>query len=358
MKFVDEATVRVEAGHGGRGCLSFRREKFIQFGGPDGGDGGDGGSVILECDASLNTLIDFRYQRLLRAKNGQPGSGNQRSGRSGEDLVVRVPSGTVVHDADTGETIGDLTHPGERLVVARGGAHGLGNLRFKSSTNRSPRRTTPGYPGEARNLRLEMRLLADVGLLGMPNAGKSSLVRKVSAARPRVADFPFSTLHPSLGVVDVGIGASFVIADIPGLISGAAEGAGLGSRFLRHLSRNRMLLHLLDASDVDPGRDPVAEFRAVEAELRLYSEDLYARPRWLVLNKLDLLPPEARDARVQALTAAIGWQGEVAAISALTGQGCRELMQRVHAALVASQADEVPEPAPAPQDLEPESRDE
>lgn len=336
MKFVDEATIRVEAGRGGDGCLSFRREKFIPLGGPDGGDGGDGGCVTLEADPGLNTLVDFRYQRHFRAKNGQPGMGNQRTGKSGADLLIRVPVGTVVHDEDTGECIGDLATAGQRLVVARGGVHGLGNQRFKSSTNRAPRKITRGRIGESRELRLELRLLADVGLLGLPNAGKSSLLRKVSAARPRVADFPFSTLHPGLGVVQIGPGRSFVIADIPGLVRGAADGAGLGARFLRHLARTRMLLHLVDISDLDPGRDPVDEVHAVEGELDRYGEDLAIRPRWLVCNKIDLVPRDERDARVRALVAALGWRGEVAVISALAGTGCDELMHRVHAALAAA----------------------
>ncbi|MGE0386725.1 MAG: Obg family GTPase CgtA [Gammaproteobacteria bacterium] len=329
MKFVDEATIRAEAGKGGDGCMSFRREKFVPFGGPDGGDGGDGGDIWLECDPALNTLVDFRYQRIFRAGNGANGMGSQCTGRRGEDRVIKVPLGTVVCDDDTGETIGDMDRAGLRIVVARGGAHGLGNTRFKSSVNRAPRQTTKGKPGEARNLHLELRLLADVGLLGMPNAGKSSLVRKVSAARPRVADYPFSTLHPSLGVVEVSLGTSFVIADIPGLIRGAADGAGLGSRFLRHLSRTRMLLHLLDASTFDPTRDPIDEFRAVEHELQLYSEALYRQPRWLVLNKIDLLPEPERRARIDGIVAGLGWTGPVHVVSALTGEGCRELMLAV-----------------------------
>lgn len=333
MKFVDEVQIEVQAGRGGDGCVSFRRERFIPRGGPDGGDGGDGGSVWLEADRALGTLADFRHRRRFRAGNGQPGMGRQRSGRAGEDLIVKVPVGTVVRDAGTGETLGDLDRPGVRLLVARGGGHGLGNVHFKSSTNRAPRRRTPGMPGEGRALRLELRLLADVGLLGMPNAGKSSLLRQVSAARPRVAEYPFSTLYPVLGVVEVAAGAGFVLADIPGLIRGAADGAGLGARFLRHLSRTRMLLHVLDASDLDPQRDPVEEVRAVEAELGRYSEALARRPRWLVLNKIDQLPPERRRARIAALIEALGWDAPVQAVSALTGEGCRQLVERVYEAL-------------------------
>jgi len=338
MKFVDEASIRVVAGRGGDGCLSFRRERFIPRGGPDGGDGGDGGSVYLEAREGLNTLVDFRHRRLFRAENGRPGMGNQRSGRAGADLLIPVPVGTLVTDADSGEAIGDLSVAGARLLVARGGGHGRGNVHFKSSTNRAPRQTTRGRDGEARDLELELRLLADVGLLGLPNAGKSSLLRQVSAARPRIADYPFSTLHPGLGVVALGAGSSFVIADIPGLVRGAADGAGLGSRFLRHLERTRMLLHLLDASGSDPGRDPVDEFHAVEGELARYGARLARRPRWLVFNKIDLLPAGQRQARVDALVAAIGWDGPVFAISALTGEGCRVLVQRVFARLAADAA--------------------
>ena len=328
MKFVDEVTIRVEAGKGGNGCLSFRREKFVPRGGPDGGDGGDGGSVWLVVDEGLNTLVDFRYERLFRAGHGEPGGGAQCSGRNGEDIRIRVPEGTLVFDVDTGELLGDLVRHGDRLLVARGGQHGLGNTHFKSSTNRAPRRTTPGQPGEARDLRLEMRLLADVGVMGMPNAGKSSLIRAVSAARPKVADYPFSTLYPSLGVVRTGPLQSFVIADVPGLIAGAAEGAGLGIQFLRHLQRTRLLLHMIDISGFE-GRDPADDFRTVEAELRKYSEHLHARERWLVLNKIDLVPEAERGAHCQAVVAAIGWTGPVFPISALTGAGCQELARRI-----------------------------
>lgn len=333
MKFVDEATIRVEAGSGGPGCMGFRREKFIPFGGPDGGDGGDGGSVYLQGDEGLNTLVDFRYQRQFRAENGQPGMGDQKTGRSGEDFSIRVPLGTRVFDADTGELIGDVTAAGQRLLVAGGGAHGLGNLRFKTSTNRAPRKTTPGKPGEARNLRLELQLLADVGLLGLPNAGKSTLIRALSAARPKVADYPFTTLYPGLGVVRTGPDQSFVIADIPGIIEGAAEGAGLGIRFLKHLSRTRLLLHLVDLAPADPGADPAADIATVVRELEKYSAELGQRERWLVLNKIDLLAEEEQRRRRDDILHRSEWRGPVFAISAASGAGCRELASAVQSRL-------------------------
>jgi GTP-binding protein len=325
MKFVDEAKIRVEAGKGGNGVASFRREKYIPRGGPDGGDGGDGGSVILRADANLNTLIDFRYTRLYRAEHGEAGHGRQCTGKGGEDLYIRVPVGTAVYDIDTEELIGDLTTEGELLTVAKGGVHGLGNIHFKSSTNRAPRQCTPGTPGEVRELRLEMKVLADVGLLGMPNAGKSTLLRTVSAARPKVADYPFTTLYPNLGVVRVGQDSSFVIADIPGLIEGAAEGAGLGTRFLKHLSRTRILLHLVDIMPVDQS-DPVESVLKIVAELERYSPELAALPRWLVLNKIDTLGEDERDAHCQKIVAALGWQQPVYRISALSGEGTKTLM--------------------------------
>ncbi len=333
MKFVDEVTIHVAAGSGGDGSASFRREKFIPFGGPDGGDGGSGGSVWLEADEGLNTLADFRHVRRYRAERGQNGMGWQRTGKSADDVIITVPVGTVVFEQDTGEELGDLTHHGERLLVAKGGRGGLGNLHFKSSTNRAPRQTTSGKPGEERNLRLELRVLADVGLLGMPNAGKSTLIRAVSAARPRVADYPFTTLHPNLGVVSVGPHQSFVMADIPGVIEGAAEGAGLGLRFLKHLERTRILVHLVDAVPHDPEQDPVEDMRRLVGELERFSPELAARERWLVLNKLDLLPEDERESWKQELVAAMGWQGPVYAVSGLTGAGtdalCRELMARL-----------------------------
>jgi GTP-binding protein len=328
MKFVDEVTIQVQAGKGGNGCLSFRREKFVPRGGPDGGDGGDGGSVYLQVDKGLNTLVDFRYERRFHAQNGQPGEGGQRNGRKGEDLYVRVPIGTLVFDANTAELIGDLVNAHDTLMVAKGGAHGLGNAHFKSSTNRAPRRITKGEPGEVRDLRLELRLLADVGVVGLPNAGKSSLIRSVSAARPRVAEYPFSTLYPSLGVVRTGPGQSFVIADVPGLIEGASAGAGLGIQFLRHLQRTRLLLHLLDVAAAQESRDPVEDFKTVDRELHNYSEDLHRRERWLVLNKIDMIPAEERERAVAVIVAGIGWRGEVYPISALTGEGCELLMHR------------------------------
>lgn len=329
MKFVDEASIQVKAGDGGSGCVSFRREKFIPFGGPDGGDGGDGGSIWLVADSNVNTLVDFRYTRSFRAQRGDNGAGNNCTGRSGEDLVVPVPVGTVVHDEDTEEVIGEVLEAGQRLLVAKGGFHGLGNTRYKSSTNRAPRRSTPGTPGEARRLRLELRLLADVGLLGLPNAGKSTFIRAVSAARPKVADYPFTTLHPQLGVVSVGEFRSFVLADIPGLIEGASEGSGLGTRFLRHLSRTRLLLHLVDAQPIDPAQEPVHAVRVIEEELRKFSEELGERERWLVINKLDLLPEEEREPWCRRLVDELGWTGRWFGVSAISGTGTRALCEQV-----------------------------
>lgn len=324
MKFVDEARIIVAAGKGGDGCLSFRREKFIPFGGPDGGDGGDGGSVYLEANSHINTLIDFRFQKQFQAKGGASGEGCLRRGKSADDLILRVPVGTVIYDNDTEELIGDLVEHDQRICVARGGFHGIGNARFKSSINRAPRQTTPGKPGEERELRLELKLLADVGLLGFPNAGKSTLINKVSNARPKIADYPFTTLHPNLGVVRVGDEQSFVIADIPGLIEGAAEGAGLGVQFLRHLTRTHFLLHLVDILPVD-GLSPLDAIRAIVGELEKYSDELAAKPRWLVFNKIDLLPREEADAIIQDTTKALNWAGPVYAISAVDGEGTKQL---------------------------------
>ena len=349
MKFVDEALITVHAGNGGDGCLSFRREKFVPRGGPDGGDGGDGGSVLLEVDSGLNTLVDFRFKRLFRASHGLAGQGSERIGKSADDLVIRVPEGTLVYDADTEELIGDLIGHGTRLVVARGGFHGLGNTRFKSSVNRAPRRTTPGTPGEERSLRLELKLLADVGLLGLPNAGKSTLIRAVSAARPKVADYPFTTLIPNLGVVRLGLEQSFVIADIPGIIEGAAEGAGLGLRFLKHLERTRLLLHLLDISGFDPERDPVIDFETISAELESFDEQLATRPRWVVLNKLDVVDDSIAD-ECEARLREHGWDGAVYRISAVTGLGCDELMWAIFHWLT--------EVAESPEDVDEEEDDE
>jgi GTP-binding protein len=347
MKFVDEATIRVEAGNGGNGSASFRREKFIPRGGPDGGDGGDGGSVILVADEGLNTLIDFRSRRVFRAERGQDGMGRNRTGRSGRDLLVRVPVGTRVGDVDTGEEIGDLTAQGQRLCVARGGRHGLGNVHFKSSTNRAPRRTTSGTAGEQRHLHLQLILLADVGLLGMPNAGKSSLIARVSSARPKVADYPFTTIHPNLGVVSLPGDRSFVIADIPGLIEGAAEGAGLGTRFLKHLARTRLLLHLVDLAPLDEAVDPVEEVRRVERELERFGGGLAARERWLVLNKIDRLDDQALRARRERVVEGLGWEGPVYAVSALDGAGTAELTADLMDRLEALGREQAPEEEPA-----------
>jgi GTP-binding protein len=333
MKFVDEATIKVQAGNGGRGMVSFRREKFIPFGGPDGGDGGTGGSVWLVAKQGINTLADFRYQRSFKAANGEPGGSADCSGRGGGDLEVAVPVGTVIYDEETEETLGDLAVEGQRLLVAKGGRGGLGNQHFKSSTNRTPRKATPGYPGEKRELRLELKLLADVGLLGLPNAGKSTLISVVSAARPKVADYPFTTLHPNLGVVYVGEHQSFVMADIPGVIEGAAEGAGLGIRFLKHLQRTRLLLHLVDIAPPDPDADPVKDARSIAAELKKFSPELAQRERWLVLNKIDLLPPADAEKRCKDIVRRLRWKGPVYRISGATRQGtqelCRDIMRRI-----------------------------
>jgi GTP-binding protein len=329
MKFIDEADVRVEAGSGGRGCVSFRREKFVPRGGPDGGDGGDGGSVYLIAREGVNTLADFRVKRRFRAESGRGGSGKDMHGKAGADLYVEVAKGTEVHDLDTGEKLGDLTRDGDQLLVAKGGQGGRGNTRFKTSVNRAPRQFDVGEAGESRHLKLALKLLADVGLLGAPNAGKSTLTRAVSAARPKVADYPFTTLHPQLGVVRVDTDRSFVVADIPGLIEGAAAGAGLGIQFLKHLERTRLLLHIVDACAELSGGDAAATYRAVEGELGQYSDALAELPRWLVLNKLDLLPPEQRQKRTAALVKKLKWTGPVYGISALTADGTKRLVQDV-----------------------------
>ncbi|MGH8634916.1 MAG: Obg family GTPase CgtA [Burkholderiales bacterium] len=326
MKFVDEAIIEVHAGKGGDGVASFRREKFVPRGGPDGGDGGRGGSLYAVADRNLNTLIDYRYARIHRAQHGENGRGSDQYGKSAPDIVLRVPVGTVVSDLETGEAIADLDRDGTRVPVARGGAGGLGNLHFKSSVNRAPRQFTRGAEGEHRRLKLELKLLADVGLLGMPNAGKSTLIRAISAARPKVADYPFTTLIPSLGVVRVDINRSFVLADIPGLIEGAAEGAGLGLQFLRHLVRTRLLLHLVDIAPLDAGTDPAREARAIVQELRKYDETLYRKPRWLVLNKIDLIPAGERERAVKRFLRNYRWKDKCFIISALTGEGCRDLV--------------------------------
>jgi GTP-binding protein len=327
MRFVDEATIKIQAGHGGRGAVSFRREKFIPFGGPDGGDGGKGADVYLVGVAGINTLADFRYQRAFRAPNGQPGGSADCTGAGGKDIEVEVPIGTVIVDEETQEQLGDITYPGQRILIAKGGKGGWGNARFKSSTNRTPRKAMPGLPGEKRDLRLEMKVMADVGLLGLPNAGKSTLIRAVSAAKPKVADYPFTTLHPNLGVVSVGVHRSFVMADIPGLIEGAAEGAGLGIRFLKHLQRTRVLLHLVDINPPDPDADPVKNAKAIVAELAAFGSDLAQKERWLVLNKLDLLPPEDAEARCKDILKRLKWKGRVFRISGLARQGTDALVQ-------------------------------
>ena len=341
MKFVDEATIRFEAGNGGNGCLSFRRERSVPRGGPDGGDGGDGGNVNVIGRGAVNTLVDFRYTRLFRADHGQNGSGRDRTGRTGKDLFIQVPVGTVVSDADTSEIIGDVTSEGEIMLVARYGKGGRGNARFKSSTNRAPRRTTRGTRGEQRDLKLQLRMLADVGLLGLPNAGKSTLLRAVSAARPKVADYPFTTLYPQLGVVRIEADRSFVMADIPGLIKGAADGAGLGTRFLKHLARTRILLHVVDIA-ADSNDASIGAAQGIVEELNKFSPDLSARERWLVFNKIDLLDPSAREKRRQTFLESLTWKGPVFAVSAISGEGCSALigavMQRLEELLSESKA--------------------
>lgn len=335
MKFVDEVSIEVAGGDGGAGAVSFRREKYVPRGGPDGGDGGRGGSVYLEGDEGLNTLADYRHERHFAAERGEAGSGRQCTGRSGNDRILRVPVGTAVHDEGTGELIGEVTEHGQRLCVAHGGQGGLGNLHFKSSTNRAPRQSVPPGEGEHRGLRLELQLLADVGLLGRPNVGKSTLLRAVSAARPRVADYPFTTLHPHLGVVRVGADRSFVMADVPGLIEGAAEGAGLGVQFLKHLGRTRLILHVVDAAAEEHAGDPVEEARATAAELAGYRPELAEKPRWLVLNRMDVYPDEMHDAHVAGIVEALEWTGPVYPVSALSGAGteqlCRDVMRFLEA---------------------------
>jgi GTP-binding protein len=325
MKFIDEARIEIHAGKGGDGAVSFRREKFVPRGGPDGGDGGRGGSVFAVADRNINTLIDYRYARIHRARNGEPGRGSQCNGKGADDIYLRMPVGTVIADEETGAPVADLATDGQVALLAKGGKGGLGNENFKSSTNRAPRQSTPGEPGESRSLQLELKVLADVGLLGMPNAGKSTFIRAVSSARPKVADYPFTTLHPNLGVVRVDTDRSFVVADIPGLIEGAAEGAGLGHQFLRHLARTRLLLHIVDIAPPDPAVDPVKEARAIVAELKKYDAALYRKPRWLVLNKIDLVPEGERAGVVAEFVRRYRWKGPVFAIAAVSGEGCRPL---------------------------------
>ena len=337
MKFVDEATIEVTAGKGGNGCVSFRREKFVPRGGPDGGDGGDGGSVYMEGDDALNTMIDYRYTRRFRAESGEAGRGRNCSGKSGNDLVLPVPLGTTVLDEASGEVLGDIRKAGERLLVAQGGFHGLGNTRYKSSINRAPRQNSPGTEGESRQLKLELKVLADVGLLGLPNAGKSTLIRAVSAATPKVADYPFTTLIPNLGVVKVDAYRSFVVADIPGLIEGASEGAGLGIRFLKHLTRNRVLLHLVDVAPIDGG-DPAEAACAVIRELEAFSPTLAQRPRWLILNKTDLVDEATLSQSRDQIVEAIGWSGPIYSVSAVAGRGTERLCGDLMTFLEAQQA--------------------
>ncbi|HRZ59113.1 MAG TPA: GTPase ObgE [Rubrivivax sp.] len=345
MKFVDEAVIEAAAGHGGAGCASFRREKFIPFGGPDGGDGGRGGSVRAVADRNLNTLIDYRYARRHVARNGESGRGADCNGAAGSDIVLRMPVGTIVTDLDTGEQVAELLEPDRPVLLCKGGDGGFGNLHFKSSTNRAPRQKTPGWPGEQRRLRLELRVLADVGLLGQPNAGKSTLIAAISNARPKIADYPFTTLHPNLGVVRVGPERSFVVADIPGLIEGAAEGAGLGHHFLRHLQRTRLLWHVVDLAPFDDAVDPVKQARAIVAELKKYDPALHAKPRWLVLNKVDLIPDGERERRVAEFVRRLRWKGPVFAVSALAREGLQPLLHATWAEVARHQAP-VPEPDP------------
>jgi GTP-binding protein len=344
MKFVDEASIRVEAGHGGKGCVSFRREKYVPRGGPDGGDGGDGGDVFLRVDEAVNTLADFRFRRRFKAANGRGGAGKDRTGAAGDSLYIDVPKGTEIFDLDTEELLGDLAESGQGLMVARGGQGGRGNASFKSSVNRAPRQSTPGQRGESRHLKLSLKLLADVGLLGAPNAGKSTLTRALSAARPKVAEYPFTTLHPQLGVVSVGDDSSFVIADIPGLIEGAADGAGLGTRFLRHLERNRLLLHLVDIGARPEASDPVDAIRMVATELRRYSDRLAALPRWLVVNKIDLVAPDERERVIADIVQKLHWEGPIFAVSAVTGEGTEDLCRAI-SGFLKSGADEKSETA-------------
>ena len=336
MKFVDEATIDVAAGNGGAGCASFRREKFIPFGGPNGGDGGRGGSIYAVADVNLNTLIDYRYARRHEARNGEAGRGSDQFGAAGADIVLRMPVGSILTDVDTDQVVAELLVPGERVLICKGGDGGFGNLHFKTSTNRAPRQKTPGWPGEQKKLRLELRVLADVGLLGMPNAGKSTLIAAISNARPKIADYPFTTLHPNLGVVRVGPEQSFVVADIPGLIEGAAEGAGLGHQFLRHLQRTRLLLHLVDMAPFDDSIDPVGHAKAIVKELKKYDAALHDKPRWLVLNKMDMVPTDERAARVKDFVKRMRTKAPVFEVSALTREGLDPLLKAVYQHVAAS----------------------
>ncbi|SCX54356.1 Obg family GTPase CgtA [Variovorax sp. EL159] len=343
MKFVDEAFIDIAAGDGGNGCVSFRHEKYKEFGGPNGGDGGRGGHVYAVADSNLNTLVDFRYSRRHEARRGEHGMGSDMFGAAGDDITLRMPVGTIVSDAETGEVLYELLTEGEVVTIAKGGDGGFGNMRFKSAINRAPRQKTPGWPGEKKSLKLELKVLADVGLLGMPNAGKSTLISAISNARPRIADYPFTTLHPNLGVVRVGPEQSFVVADLPGLIEGASEGAGLGHLFLRHLQRTRLLLHVVDMAPFDDTIDPVAQAKAIVGELKKYDDALYEKPRWLVLNKLDMVPADERAARVKDFVKRLRFKGPVFEISALTREGCEHLVQAVYQQVKAQQvAEQVP----------------
>ena len=343
MKFVDEAYIDIAAGDGGNGCVSFRHEKYKEFGGPNGGDGGRGGHVFAVADSNLNTLVDFRYARRYEAKRGQHGMGSDMFGAAGDDIVLKMPVGTIITDAETGDVLFELLVPGEVITIAKGGDGGFGNLRFKSAINRAPRQKTPGWPGEKRNLKLELKVLADVGLLGMPNAGKSTLITAISNARPRIADYPFTTLHPNLGVVRVGPEQSFVVADLPGLIEGASDGAGLGHLFLRHLQRTRLLLHVVDMAPFDEGVDPVAQAKAIVGELKKYDAELFEKPRWLVLNKLDMVPQDERAAKVKDFVKRLKFKGPVFEISALTREGCESLIKAVYLQVKAQQVSEQPQ---------------
>jgi GTPase len=343
MKFIDEATIDLAAGHGGAGCVSFRREKFIPFGGPNGGDGGRGGSIYAVGDVNLNTLIDYRYARRHEARNGEPGRGSDQFGAAADDIVLRMPVGTILTDPDSGQVLAELLTPGEKVLVCKGGDGGFGNLHFKTSTNRAPRQKTPGWPGESRKLKLELRVLADVGLLGMPNAGKSTLIAAISNARPKIADYPFTTLHPNLGVVRVAPEKSFVVADVPGLIEGAAEGAGLGHQFLRHLQRTRLLLHVVDLAPFDDSVDPVAQARAIVSELKKYDVELAAKPRWLVLNKIDMIDNDERAKRVKDFVRRFRWKGPVFEISALARDGLEPLTRAIYEHVAATRPAQVAE---------------
>ncbi|MEY3675150.1 MAG: GTPase ObgE [Pseudomonadota bacterium] len=356
MKFVDEAYIDVIAGDGGNGCVSFRHEKYKEFGGPNGGDGGRGGHVFAVADAALNTLVDFRFSKRYEAKRGQHGMGSDMFGAAGDDIILKMPVGTLLIDAETNDVLFELLTPGEVIMIAKGGDGGFGNMRFKSAINRAPRQKTPGWPGDRKNLKLELKVLADVGLLGMPNAGKSTLISAISNARPKIADYPFTTLHPNLGVVRVAAEQSFVVADVPGLIEGAAEGAGLGHQFLRHLQRTRLLLHMVDLAPFDDAVDPVAQAKAIVLELKKYDPALYAKPRWLVLNKLDMVPAEERAARVKDFVKRFKYKGPVFEISALNREGCEGLVRAVfdhlQAQFKSTQVEEAPDPrfAVAPAD--------